>query len=464
VGLLAVSSSIVRTALACRCYGFQTGDDLEIAEEAFRRAVGLVHTPWDVRSLLIPDLLVAPLVWLLHAAGMQDALDLAIAARAPFVALSAANIVLLFLLGRRWYGDAVALLASALYAVHWIPLVYGSSLYPRTVAVTCILAAVLLLSGTRSGGRAVVAGLLVALAVTARYSEAIYFLSLCLFLDDEDPRERRRMLTALTGGFVLGIAVLAGLYDRITWGRWFGSLIAFAELTFIRRDSSSIVVAQPAWWYLTNLPHWLPLTLLPGLVISARATEWRRVLAFVVLPLLALSAIFHKELRYLQVVVPFALLLGTHGLVIWWRRPERRLLAVALLALAFPLALTGIGDAAKRSTNAVNAARWIASQHPSAVALSQAWAYGGRLFLGNDVAVTDVGVPPNLALLQQSPPELSVLGVYSSDVDDRLRTACAARGLSGTATFRGRGGRSVTLFLRPFSAVPRGGAPIRAAR
>jgi hypothetical protein len=126
--------------------------------------------------------------------------------------------VLLFLLGRRWYGDTVGLLASALYAVHWIPLVYGSSLYPRTVAVTCILTAALLLSGANSGVRAVVAGLLAALAVTARYSEAIYFLSLLLFLYDEAPRDRRRMLTALTAGFLLGIVVLAGLYDEVTWG------------------------------------------------------------------------------------------------------------------------------------------------------------------------------------------------------------------------------------------------------
>jgi hypothetical protein len=428
----------VRLYLAHRYYGFQTGDDLEVAEEAFRRAIGLVHDPWDVRSLLIPDLLVAPFVAFAHAAGVRDPLLLATIARYPFILLSALNVVLVLLVGRRWYDDAAGVVAAGLYAFHWIPLVYGSSSYPRVFAVTCILFAVLLLERSH----VIVAGMLAALAVTARYSEAIFLAPLLLVA-------RRRVL--LLGSFALGACVFVGLYDSLTYGRWFGSLIDFADLTFVRRDAASAVVRQPPWWYLTNVLHWIPATLLPFLVVAWQRGERRRLLAFVALPVLALSAIFHKELRYLQVVVPFVLLLAARGFTLWHEQPTRRCLATVFVLLAFPLGLTRIGTAEKRSTNAATAALWMRERNFPSVALSQAWAYGGRLFLGNDVSITDIGIPPALDRL----PPTSAIAVYSPDVTPALRTACHAAGLTETRTFTGRGGRAVTVFFaRVYSLRP----------
>lgn len=444
---LAVLSTLVRVWLAHTHYGFQTGDDVEIAEEAFRRAVGLAHAPWNVRNLFIPDVLVAPFVWVAHTIGVRDSLALATVARYPFILLSAVNIVLLFVLGRRWCGETAALVASALYAAHWMPLVYGSSLYPRAVAVTCVLGAAILLRR-----RPAVAGLLAALAVTARYSEAVFLVPLLWLAwqgDDGTNRTNRTNGTygtaapgwsrwaPLLGGFAVGILLFVGLYDRLTWGQWFGSLLHFAELTFIRRDASSAVAVQPPWWYLTNLPHWLPLTLLPGLVRSDR----RRAVVLVLLPLLALSAIFHKELRYLQVLVPFALLLGVHGLLTW----QRRRLAIVLLVLALPLGLTRIGQAAKRTTNAVTAARWMATQRPSTVLVSQAWAYGGRLFLGNAAAIHDIGIPPDVTRIQTS---TSMVAAYAADANESLRRACTEAGLTRMTEFRNRGGRQVLVCSR----------------
>ncbi|HEY0158426.1 MAG TPA: hypothetical protein VGF28_14180 [Thermoanaerobaculia bacterium] len=434
----ALASTAVRLYLAHRYFGFQTGDDVEIAEEAFRRALGLVFWPWEVRNLFLPDLLVAPFVALGHALGVRDTFALAQIARYPFIALAGVNVVLLFLLGRRWYGDAVALTAAALYSMHWIPLVYGSSLYPRTFAVTCILGAAILLSReSTTATRAVLAGVLAGLAVTARYSEAVYFFSLVLYV-----ASRRKALAGLTCGFAGTVVLAVGLYDRVTYGRWFGSLIEFAELTFIRRDAASLVVFHPPWWYLTNLPHWLPLALLPGFVIAVR-TEWRRAAIFVGLPLLALSAIFHKELRYLQVVVPFAILISVHGL--WSVRHRRRLVAL-LLVLAIPLGLTRIREVTKRSTNAAAAAIWIGARQPRSVALSQSWAYGGRMFLANDVVTYEVGIPPDPATLRKEAPSLTVLAVYAHDASRALRAICAQHGLYETATFSGRGGRAVVVF------------------
>jgi hypothetical protein len=449
VVLFTIASSLLRVWLAHHYFGFQTGDDVEVAEEAFRRAVGLVHSPWNIRSLLIPDLFVAPVVYVSHALGVGSARALAEIARYPFILFSAVNILLVFALGRRWYGDTAGVIASALYAFHWMPLVYGSSLFPRTIAVTCILSASILLSGGGNWRRALLAGMLAAFAMTARYSEAIYFGSLLLLAGGLERTARRRTIPPLLAGFLAGAVIFIGLYDRLTWGRWFGSLIEFANLIFVRGDAASSAVVQPPWWYLSNVLYWIPLTLLPGLIVAARSTELRRTVAFVVFPLFALSAIFHKEVRYFQVIVPFVLLIATRGCLIWWNQANRRRLTAVLLAAAVPFGLTHIGLIARRSTNAATAALSITSRRPSGVALSQAWAYGGRLFLGNEPMVLEVGVPPNPAQIRRAAPALSALAVYSDDADDALRRTCLEAGLSRQTTFSDQGGRSVNVYWRP---------------
>src|SRR5207245_9555097 len=50
--------------LAVRFYGFLTGDDVEVLSEAYRRARGWAYQPWDVRNVFVPDVLVAPFVFI----------------------------------------------------------------------------------------------------------------------------------------------------------------------------------------------------------------------------------------------------------------------------------------------------------------------------------------------------------------------------------------------------------------
>src|SRR5438046_9853287 len=49
-------------------------------------------------------------------------------------------------------------------------------------------------------------------------------------------------------------------------------------------------------WYVVNIARWCAPTLLPLFVIGRKATRW----SFVLVPLVALSVVRHKELRYLQ--------------------------------------------------------------------------------------------------------------------------------------------------------------------
>jgi len=117
-----------------------------VLEEAFRRAIGLVHQPWDIRNLFVPDVVVAPVVFIAHSLGIENRRLLTEIATLPFIALSLLTIVLVYRLTLQWTADARAsIVAALLFALHWIPLGFGATVYPRTLATACIVAAALIL-------------------------------------------------------------------------------------------------------------------------------------------------------------------------------------------------------------------------------------------------------------------------------------------------------------------------------
>ena len=56
-------------------FGFHTGDDVEILEAGFLRALGWPYEPWAIRNLLVSDLLVAPVLRLGAARSATAAAD-----------------------------------------------------------------------------------------------------------------------------------------------------------------------------------------------------------------------------------------------------------------------------------------------------------------------------------------------------------------------------------------------------
>src|SRR6266545_3553957 len=207
---------LIQTFLAIRFYGFLTGDDVEVLSEAYRRARGFPYHPWDVRNLFVPDFLVAPFVWL---GGLR-------AATIPFIALTALTIWLVYRLALKWSGDARAGLAAAfLFALHWIPLGFGSTVYPRTLATACIVAAALVVDRYPFAG-----GVLVGLAFADRFSEIVFLIPLLIV-----SRHRWRVI----GGAVAMITIAVGVYDWIAWGVPFSTVIKFTRLTLVEPDFAS---------------------------------------------------------------------------------------------------------------------------------------------------------------------------------------------------------------------------------
>src|SRR5437588_12660235 len=97
-------AAAIQIFLAVRFYGFLTGDDVEVLEEAFRRARGFAYQPWNVRNLFVPDFVVAPFVFI---GGLR-------AAAIPFIALTALTIWLVFRLALKWSSDERAAIAASL--------------------------------------------------------------------------------------------------------------------------------------------------------------------------------------------------------------------------------------------------------------------------------------------------------------------------------------------------------------
>src|SRR5437667_6969447 len=135
------------------------------------------------------------------------------AATLPFVALTAVTVWLVYRIG--------GFLPALLFAAHWIPLGFGSTPYPRTLATCCVVAAALIVERWPFA-----AGLLAGLAFADRFSEIVFVVPLLIVA-------RRRV--AVLAGAIVSIGI-AGGYDWLTYGAPFSSLASFARLTVLQPD------------------------------------------------------------------------------------------------------------------------------------------------------------------------------------------------------------------------------------
>lgn len=424
--------ALVQLWIARHYFGFLTGDDVEVLAAAFRRAFGLEYSPWDVRNLFVPEVVIAPLLRFANAVGVVAPARLIEIASLPFIALNALTIWLVFRLAKRWSeDDLAAIVAAALFALHWLPLMFGATVYPRTIAAACIAGAALLVSTRDSRGAALLAGALAGLAFTDRFSEIVFLAPLVLLA-------RRRVYVLL--GAAIAILLTVGVYDWISWGAPFATVRNFAKLTLVAPDFSSRVKYQSPWWYLETLPRWCALTMLP-LLYAARK---RAHLPFVLIPLIALSLVKHKELRYVQGLVPFLAIAAGVGFATWWRADKRRL-AAALLAISLIWNLYGLKYLERKSMPAVLAARMLADDPlVRTVVLSQIWAYGDRLYFTDRRQIRDVQTPPRD--LAAALPGADAVSLYESDLTPEIEAQLQAAGLGRKAHFDSGAARAVVVY------------------
>lgn len=460
LGAIILVATLVRLALGFVYFGFHTGDDVEILQAGFMRALGWAYEPWQIRNLLVSDLLTAPAISLASVLGVDSTQTLAWLASFPFVLLASVNIWLVFKLAQRWLDEPRAeLLAAALYAFHWLPLGYGSMAYPRTASTTCVLLATLLVFDRRGVlWRPLLAGGLMAIAWAIRYTEVIFLLPLlsAIWLQEKTAAQRVRGSLGLVAGFAAGSLVTVGLAEWLTWGKPFASLIAYARFTLVERASSSLEPSQPWHMYLYRLPKWLPLTLLPFLWRSRRVAGSLRIVLYILLPLLMFSLIYQKQLRYMQGIIPFTMLLSAAGACSLWDAGRRRL-TVVLCVLSFVLGASGVTFVQKKSMAAVEAAKQLRASAPNVrtVGLSQVWAYGGDLYLGQNVGILELPYPLQLDVLQDALSKCEWVGFYAEDLRSNPGASAILQQASFTAVGEYRWGRSKPVLLYRRARSPR---------
>jgi hypothetical protein len=149
-----------KLGFAWRFDGYGTGDDLEIVETAAKYGAGLDYQPWNLRCLFHPLVLTWPFLRIGVLLGASDPAVLSWLGAIPTVLFSTLGIFLLYRLALAWqWPEDTALAAAFLYAVHWLPLGYGSTLFPRPISTTFLLGAFLLASRKHPGAvRAAAAG------------------------------------------------------------------------------------------------------------------------------------------------------------------------------------------------------------------------------------------------------------------------------------------------------------------
>lgn len=440
----------VRLALAARFFGFLTGDDVEILETGLRWALHLSYVPWEIRNTLLPALLVAPMGMLGKSLGIDSPMLLAGLSTVPFALLSTLNIYLLFRLVRLLGGDRLAAaFASFLLGTHWVAIGYGSTVYPRTPATTCILIASLLAASTRRRPWSRLgAGAMVALAFAFRYSEAIFLVPLILLASREGTRrERFREALDVGAGFAVGTLFFVGLADLLEWGAPFASLRAFFQYTLVERKASALLVNQSLYWYLWRAHRWIPPAAVAGLWFLRRVRVPTTLTAFVVVPLVILSLIHHKELRYLQGILPFACAVGGFCLAGMWRGGWRRGV-VGLLAVTVGWSTINLRFLEKKSMAAVEAARYLASARVplGQIAAQQPWAFGDRLILSAAAGVKELPMELREEDVTRDVAGVDAVALYSDLITAGVADSLEKAGFCPERQFSRDGSRQVSVY------------------
>jgi phosphatidylinositol glycan class B len=307
---LAGAGAVLSVLVVALKRGSQHPDEIfQFLEPAHGLAFGSWVKAWEwevgLRNWAVPGALGGVLAlggWL----GLEHPWALATAVWLFCAALQAGGTVALFQLVEERDGRAAALLATALHVTWGGWLLYAARSLADSLSVAPLLGAWLWAwrARARDSLRAGCwCGVLLGLAFVMRYPSALFGLPVAVsFLGAR--RWRSLMGAALGGGAVL---LALGLLDAWTWGAPWHSLWKYFEFNILQGGSERFG-RNPAWWYLPTLAGMVPLLLTWHF---ARGLARRDLLGgSFVFYLGAMSALAHKEVRFLVPLLPLFVLLA----------------------------------------------------------------------------------------------------------------------------------------------------------
>jgi hypothetical protein len=291
-----------------------------------------------------------------------------------------------------------------------------------------VVASFFALRSRGSATRVALAGLLLALAACLRFSELVFFIPAGVQLIVE---RRVRDGVLLAGVGTVAAVTIQAIADAAYWGTPFSSAREVLKFTLVDRLSSRGY--EPAWYYLAELTSWTDVLTVGLAVVGWRVADWR-LNVWLWLPIVLLSALPHKEPRYLIPSLPFLSLVAAAGLawlihrlthlhsgvgderqsVMRWWKPA---IAVALVCgLGLRTVFVVSGYHVRRTDAEVALAREVdLDTNVKSAAFEAAWRFGWHLYLVrlsrvDDLTPQDVASPEELRVaIGRHPVELVAL-------------------------------------------------------
>jgi len=379
-------------------FGFWTGDDVEIQEMTIGKVLGASWPVWDLRCAFYPIGFVYPIQAAVFRLGVRNVRSLVLSGRVVVAVWSTFDVWLTYWAASRAFRSIpIGLLAAIVLVSSKLHVMSGSIELPAAVATAFLLLAFGLLNQDRGGlWRPSAAGLALGVAAALRFSEGIFIVPAACQLIGQ---RRRRAFACCSLAFVAAAAVAVAASDWAYWGRPFFSLQRVIDYTLIQRASSRGY--QPFYEY-ARFYRWSD-ALTVGLALYAiRLRPWP-IAVWTWVPVLLLTTLPHKEVRYLIPVVPF--LSMSAAITLWHivgrlRRAqddgaraaglERRAGALAMACVA-AFATEASSFNFSRTESAVQLATYLARQpFSSRGAVEQLWRMGGRVYFPPGAELIDI--------------------------------------------------------------------------
>lgn len=312
--VLLALAALPRLWFAWSEHGVNHPDEIfQMLEPAHRFVYGFGIQAWEfrdgARSWLLPG--IVALLWkLLAALGISDPLTAVPLLRMPFVALAVLGVYLASRLATKLAGEHAGDLAALLAAFAPLALLLDFRTTTEAASAPLVLLALLAMTDAKMAR----AGACFALLVFLRPTNAIFGLGAVAWL----LLARRFRNSGRLALGALPVALAGGLLDWITWGIPFHHLVEYVRFNVKESGAATFGVEGP-WAYarilLVTAPL-LALLLVPATVgLLRKSREARPSLLVGWLYLIFLSAIGHKEPRFLLPALPLLAALSAAGLV-----------------------------------------------------------------------------------------------------------------------------------------------------
>lgn len=302
-------------------------------DPAMNKAFGFGVLAWEWQVGLRNHAVPIVFSWLLRAAsavGLDDVVARRSVLEVPQLALHAAMLGAVWRFSARRVGPALARPVLWLTALYGPVLWFGGRTMSESFSVAFIVWGLERLDDDldRRARVGLGAGALLGLSVVARYGSAAVIAPAMVWL----LVTRRFRLFGLASASGLVVAGLLGLLDRLTWGDWFHSFIAYVDFNVLSGKSAAQFGALPWWYYLQRLvvAPWA------GVGFFAwRAQREQRTWLFVAAALgyfAVISATAHKEDRFVYPTLALLSVAGVPAFVAWASRTRSRWSTRSLVA------------------------------------------------------------------------------------------------------------------------------------